>query len=35
MNRRLEKLKNEDFPIKTKEFKDRLIKGESLDKILP
>ena len=30
-----EKLKNEDFPIKTKEFKDRLIKGESLDKILP
>ena len=32
---RLEKLKNEDFPIKTKEFKDRLIKGESLDKILP
>ncbi|SVB28842.1 uncharacterized protein METZ01_LOCUS181696, partial [marine metagenome] len=31
----LEKLKNEDFPIKTKEFKDRLIKGESLDKILP
>ena len=32
---KLEKLKNEDFPIKTKEFKDRLIKGESLDKILP
>ncbi len=32
---RIEKLKNEDFPIKTKEFKDRLIKGESLDKILP
>jgi len=32
---RFEKLKNEDFPIKTKEFKDRLIKGESLDKILP
>jgi len=32
---RLEKLKNEDFPIKTKEFKDKLIKGESLDKILP
>ena len=31
----IEKLKNEDFPIKTKEFKDRLIKGESLDKILP
>ena len=31
----VEKLKNEDFPIKTKEFKDRLIKGESLDKILP
>ena len=35
MNQGFEKLKNEDFPIKTKEFKDRLIKGESLDKILP
>ena len=32
---RIEKLKNEDFPIKTKEFKDRLIKGENLNKILP
>ncbi|MEK7105962.1 MAG: preprotein translocase subunit SecA, partial [Patescibacteria group bacterium] len=28
-------LKDEDFPIKTQEFKDRLIKGESLDDILP
>ncbi|MBP9715371.1 MAG: preprotein translocase subunit SecA [Candidatus Pacebacteria bacterium] len=27
-------LKNEDFPIKTQEFKDRLAKGESLDDIL-
>ena len=28
-------LKNEDFPKKTLEFKDRLKKGESLDDILP
>jgi len=28
-------LKDEDFPIKTQEFKDRLTKGESLDDILP
>ena len=29
------KLQNEDFPIKTEEFKKRINKGESLDKILP
>lgn len=29
------KLKNEDFPLKTKEFKDRVKQGESLDDILP
>ena len=29
------KLKNEDFPLKTQEFKDRLEKGETLDDILP
>ena len=29
------KLRNEDFPSKTKEFKDRIKKGESLDEILP
>ena len=28
------KLQNEDFPIKTEEFKKRINKGESLDKIL-
>ena len=28
-------LKDEDFPVKTQEFKDRLTKGESLDDILP
>ncbi len=28
-------LKNEDFPVKTQEFKDRLTKGETLDDILP
>ncbi len=27
-------LKNEDFPLKTQEFKDRLVKGETLDDIL-
>ena len=31
----ISKLANEDFPKKTKEFKDRLEKGESLDDILP
>jgi len=29
------KLKNEEFPIKTKEYKERIKKGENLDKILP
>ena len=29
----ISKLANEDFPKKTKEFKDRLEKGESLDDI--
>ena len=29
------KLQNKDFPIKTEEFKERINKGESLDKILP
>ncbi len=28
-------LKDEDFPIKTDEFKDRLKKGETLDNLLP
>lgn len=28
-------LKDEDFPLKTQEFKDRLTKGETLDDILP
>lgn len=28
-------LKNEDFPLKTKDFKERLVKGETLDEILP
>ena len=28
-------LKDEDFPKKTQEFKERIKKGESLDKILP
>ncbi len=31
----ISKLKDEDFPKKTQEFKDRLAKGESLDDILP
>ncbi len=29
------KLRNEDFPIKTNEFKEKIKKGESLDNILP
>jgi len=28
-------LKNEDFPKKTQEFKERIAKGETLDAILP
>ena len=31
----ISKLKDEDFPKKTQEFKDRLEKGETLDNILP
>ena len=31
----ISKLKDEDFPKKTQEFKDRLTKGETLDNILP
>ena len=31
----ISKLGDEDFPKKTQEFKDRLVKGESLDDILP
>lgn len=31
----ISKLKNEDFPVKTQEFRARLAKGESLDDILP
>ena len=31
----VKKLSNEQFPIKTAEFKDRIKKGESLDNILP
>ncbi|HUQ85208.1 MAG TPA: preprotein translocase subunit SecA [Candidatus Limnocylindrales bacterium] len=32
---KIKKLKDTDFPKKTKEFKDRIKKGESLDAILP
>ena len=31
----ISKLKSDDFPIKTKEFKERIKKGETLEKILP
>ena len=31
----ISKLKDEDFPKKTQEFKDRLAKGETLEDILP
>ncbi len=31
----ISKLKNHDFPIKTKEFKNKIKNGESLDKIMP
>ncbi len=31
----ISKLKGEDFPVRTKEFKERIKKGDSLDTILP